>query len=368
MRLTETDEQQELRGSVRRYLADKAPLSQVQARIDSPEGFDRGVWRQMAGQLGLQGLAIPERYGGSGLHAVELNIVFQEMGRVLYGGPYLPTIAMAAPLLLASGDKAAKRDYLPALADGSLLATVAIADLAPESGDGTRARRSGSGWAISGGKTVVVAGLEAELVLVVARTPDGLGVFAVHAGSPGVTRVGLPPLDLTRGIAQITFSKAEGRKIGSAADCSAELSRALDHTLAAVAAEQVGGAEACLDMAVQYAKTRVQFGRPIGSFQAVKHRCADMLMHVEFARAAAAYAAWAAAEDPSEAPLAAAMAKSYCSDVFFRVAADNIQTHGGIGFTWEHPAHLYFRRAKSLQLFLGDPASQRTRVAEALEL
>jgi alkylation response protein AidB-like acyl-CoA dehydrogenase len=142
----------------------------------------------------------------------------------------------------------------------------------------------------------------------------------------------------------------------------------MDHALAAVAAEQVGGAEACLDMAVRHAKTRVQFGRPIGSFQAVKHRCADMLMLVEFARAAAAYAAWAEAEDPAGAPLAAAMAKSYCSDAFFRVAADNIQIHGGIGFTWEHPAHLYFRRAKSLQLFLGDPASQRIRVADALAL
>jgi alkylation response protein AidB-like acyl-CoA dehydrogenase len=345
VRLAETGEQQELRSSVRRYLAEKAPLSQVPTHIDSSEGFDRDVWRQMAGQLGLHGLAIPEQYGGSGFSAVELNVVFQEMGRVLYGGPYLPTIAMAAPLLLAMDDEAARREYLPALADGSMLATVAIADHAPELGDGTRARRSRSGWAISGCKTVVVAGLEAELVFVVARTPDGLGVFAVDADSPGVTRIALTSLDLTRRLAQITFSKAEARKLSSAADCSGELSRALDHTLAAVAAEQVGGAEACLDTAVQYAKTRVQFGRPIG-----------------------AYAAWAAAEDPSDAPLAAAMAKSYCSDVFFRVAADNIQTHGGIGFTWEHPAHLYFRRAKSLQLFLGDAASQRARVADALEL
>jgi alkylation response protein AidB-like acyl-CoA dehydrogenase len=371
LQLTDTEEQQELRASVRRFLADKSPAAEARRQIDTDEGFDRVVWRQMATQLGLQGVAIPERYGGSGFSTVEQNIVLQELGRALYGGPYFSSIAFAAQLLLALADEAACTEYLPAIADGSLLATVAIAEPGRRwdaSAATVVATQTRGGWVIDGVKTVVVGAMAADLLLVLANARDGLGVFAVDARADGVMRSALPPLDLTRRIAEVTFAGAMGRRLGNSADCSAQLSVTLDHAVTAVAAEQVGGAEACLEMAVQYAKTRVQFGRPIGSFQAVKHRCADMLMRVEFAKAAAAYGSWAVANDPTDAPLAAALCKSYCSDVFLRVAADNIQVHGGIGFTWEHDAHLYFRRAKALQLFLGDAAHQRTRIAQALGL
>ena len=371
MKLTDTEEQQELRASVRRFLADKSAAAEVRRQIDTEEGFDRVVWRQMAAQLELQGIAIPQQYGGSGFSTVEQNIVLQELGRALYGGPYFSSIAFAAQLLLALADEAACGEYLPAIADGSLLATVAIAEPGRRwdvSAAAVVATQTRGGWAIDGVKTVVLDAMTADLLLVPASTPDGLGVFAVDARADGVVRSALPPLDLTRRIAEVTFAGAMGRRLGNRADCSAKLSVALDHAVTAVAAEQVGGAEACLEMAVRYAKTRVQFGRPIGSFQAVKHRCADMLMRVEFGKAAAAYGSWAVANDPADAPLAAALCKSYCSDVFFRVAADNIQVHGGIGFTWEHDAHLYFRRAKALQLFLGDAVSQRTRIARALHL
>jgi alkylation response protein AidB-like acyl-CoA dehydrogenase len=290
---------------------------------------------------------------------------------VLYGGPYFSSVAWAAQLLLALADGDACDRYLPAIADGTLLATVALSEPErrwPADPLLTTATADGSGWLVDGIKTVVVDAMTADVMLVVAAAPDGIGVFAVDPAAVGVTRTPLMPLDLTRRLGEVTLTQAPATRVGSAGDRGAAVGIALDHATASIVAEQIGGAEACLDMAVRYAAQRVQFGRAIGSFQAVKHRCADMLMRVEFGRAAAAYASWAVANDPADAPLATAIAKAYCSDMFFRVAADNIQVHGGIGFTWEHDAHLYFRRAKASQLFLGGPADHRLRVADALRL
>jgi alkylation response protein AidB-like acyl-CoA dehydrogenase len=352
-------EQEELRGSLRRFFASKSPTSEVRRLAETADGYDPLVWKQMAEQLGLQGLAIPEEYGGSGFTAVELCIVFEEMGRALVCAPYLSSVGLASALLLALDDDDAKRRWLPAIADGSLIATVAVTE---EDGAwgldqvGTTATEAGGTWTLDGGKMFVVDGHIAGLLLVVARTGEGLGVFAVEGDQEGLTRLPLSVLDSTRKLARVEF--------GPESDATEAVSLALDTALAALAAEQAGGAARCLEMAVDYAKTRVQFGRPIGGFQAIKHKCADMMVRVESAKSAAYYAAWSAADETGELPVAAALAKAYCSDAYFHAAAENIQIHGGIGYTWEHDAHLYFRRAKSSQLLFGDPRQHRSRLAD----
>jgi alkylation response protein AidB-like acyl-CoA dehydrogenase len=366
LNFTFTSEQEELRSSLRRFLADKSSSVEVRRLMESDDGYDPLVWKQMADQLGLQGLAIPEEYGGSGYSAVELGLVFEEMGRALLCAPYFSTVALAAQLLLSVDDEASWQRWLPRIAEGSLIATVAVTD---EEGSWdlaavtTSASQSGDGWTLDGVKMFVVDGRLADLLLVVARTDDGLGVFAVDKEASGVTRTALAPLDLTRPLARIELSGAPAQRVGTG-DATGAIAHALDLALVALAAEQSGGAERALEMAVDYAKIRVQFGRPIGSFQAIKHKCADMLLEVESAKSASYFAAWSAAEGSDELPVAAALAKAYCSDAFFHVAAENIQIHGGIGFTWEHDAHLYFRRAKSSQLLFGDPQHHRRRLAD----
>jgi alkylation response protein AidB-like acyl-CoA dehydrogenase len=363
---TFTTEQEELRQSLRRFLADKSSSADVRRLMETDDGYDPLVWKQMADQLGLQGLAIPEEYGGSGFSAVELGIVFEEMGRALLCAPYFATVGLAAQLLLSVDDAEARSRWLPRIADGSLLATVAVVD---EPGDWhlgavtTTATRMGDGWSLDGVKMFVVDGVLADLLLVVARADDGLGVFAVEREAPGVTRAPLAALDLTRRLARVELAGASARRVGTG-DTTEAISHALALAVVALASEQAGGAERALEMAVDYAKIRVQFGRPIGSFQAIKHKCADMLLQVESAKSAAYFAAWSVAEGSDELPVAAALAKAYCSDAFFHVAAENIQIHGGIGFTWEHDAHLYFRRAKSDQLLFGDPQHHRSHLAD----
>ena len=362
-----TPEQEELRSSLRRFFASRSPTSEVRRLADTADGYDPLVWKQMAEQLGLQGLAIPEEYGGFGYSIVELEIVFEEMGRALVCAPYFSSVGLASQVLLALGDDTDKERWLPSIADGSLIATVAVTDEDAAWGldrVSTTATEAGGTWTIDGSKMFVVDGHIAGLLLVVARTSEGLGVFADEGSQAGLTRTSLSVLDFTRKLARVDFDSVAARRIGPDSDASSAISGALDVALAALAAEQVGGAARCLEMAVDYAKTRVQFGRAIGSFQAIKHKCADMLLQVESAKSAAYYAAWSAAGGASELPVAAALAKAYCSDAYFHVAAENIQIHGGIGYTWEHDAHLYFRRAKSSQLLFGDPRYHRSRLAD----
>jgi alkylation response protein AidB-like acyl-CoA dehydrogenase len=363
-------EQEEFRRSLRRFLADKSPAAEVRRLMETGSGYDPHVWKQLAGQLGLQGLAIPGEYGGAGATPVELGIAFEEMGRVLLCAPFFSTVGLAAQALLAAGDEHAKREYLPRIADGSLLATVAVTE---EDGrwDLAAVRTSGGpdgavpgAFLLDGTKMFVVDGHIAQVLLVVARTGGGLGLFAVDALDAGVVRTPLQTLDMTRKLARVELRRVRARLVSGPGDATAALSRALDLALVALTAEQVGGAQRCLDMAVDYAKIRMQFGRPIGSFQAIKHKCAEMLLEVESAKSAAYHAAGSAIEASSgELGVAAAIAKAYCSEAYFRVAAETIQVHGGIGFTWEHDAHLYFRRAKSSQLFLGDEHYHRERFA-----
>jgi alkylation response protein AidB-like acyl-CoA dehydrogenase len=352
-----SDEHEELRSMVRRFLTEKSPESEVRRLMESAAGFDPAVWKQMADQLELQGLTIPERYGGAGYSYEELVVVLEEMGRALLCAPYLSTVAFAANLLLASDDEAAKRDHLPGIAAGRTIATVALAERSgrwDEGGVTLEAAGAGADRRLTGEKHYVLDGHVADLVLVVARTPAGVSVFAVDRGTTGVAATPVATLDQTRKLATLSFDRAPARLVGADGRGWAAVARMLDLAAIALAAEQVGGARMTLEMAVEYAKVRVQFGRPIGSFQAIKHRCADMLLEVESATSAARYAGWAAAQGSDEVPAVASLAKSYCSEAYFHAAAENIQIHGGIGYTWEHPAHLYFKRAKSSELLLGD--------------
>ena len=371
MKLAVSAEQQELRESVRRFLADRAPMSRVRELMETTEGTDEQVWRQAGDQLGLQGIAIPEEYGGSGFTFAEQAIVLEELGAALYGGPYLASAVLAATVLLAIPDESARRDLLPGIAAGQTVATLAFTeDDGSWEPDAIRltAAKDGDAWLLDGHKSFVLDGHTAGLVLVVARTDAGLSLFAVDANAGGLTRTALPTLDQTRKLARLEFASVPGRLIGAPGDASAALARTLDVAAIALAAEQLGGAQRALDMAVAYAKIRHQFGRPIGSFQAIKHRCADLLLEVESLRSTVAYAAATVAEDSAEVPVVAALSKAYASDVYFHVAAENIQIHGGIGFTWEHDAHLYFKRAKASELFLGDASYHRERLATRIGL
>jgi alkylation response protein AidB-like acyl-CoA dehydrogenase len=369
MSMTFTAEQDELRKSVRRFLEQKSPSAEVRRLMETDEGYDPAVWQQMAEQLGLQGMAVPEEYGGSGFGFVELVVVLEEMGRALLCAPYFSSVVLAVTALLESGDDAAQKDLLPGIADGSTIATLAWVET-PTRWDAqtvtTRATRTADGYTLDGTKTLVVDGHVASLLLVVAQADGGPSLFAVDAGAPGLTRRRLESLDMTRKLALVELSGTPARLVAAEADAAGIVERTMRLAAVALAAEQVGAAQKCLEMSVDYAKLRVQFGRPIGSFQAIKHKCADMLLEVESARSAAYYAAWAAADASPELAVVAPLAKAYCSEAFATTAAETIQIHGGIGFTWEHDAHLYYRRAKSSEQFLGSPAEHRDELARRL--
>jgi alkylation response protein AidB-like acyl-CoA dehydrogenase len=366
-----SEEQEELRNIVRSFLDNKSSEETVRELMETENGFDDAVWSQMAEQMGLQSLIIPEEYGGSGYSYVELCVVLEEMGRRLLPAPYFSTVVLAANAILQSGDDAAKKELLPGIASGETKATLALTEANgrwDESGIEATATKSGDGYTISGEKMFVLDGHTADLIVVAAKSDGGTSLFTVQADASGLTREALSTMDQTRKQAKLTFADTPATLLGTEGGGWDVLSTVLDLTAVALAAEQVGGAQFVLEMAVQYAKDRVQFGRPIGSFQAIKHKCADMLLEVESAKSAAYYAAWCAAEMNDELPSVASLAKAYCSEAYFHAAAENIQIHGGIGFTWEHPAHLYFKRAKSSELLFGDPTYHRELLAQRIGL
>ncbi len=367
MEIVFNDEHEELRKTVRRFLEDRSDEQAVRRTMDTAQGYEEDVWKQMADQVGLQGLIVPAEYGGLGLGPIEMMVVLEEMGRALLCAPYLSTAVLAASALAEAGSEAARKELLPAIADGSTIATLAYVE--PGAGwwlsdVAMKAEPDGDGWKLSGEKRFVIDGHIAQYVLVAARTDEGLQLFRVDAGSAGFEAEALPTLDQTRKLANLRFAGTPAQKVGEDGDQSAALERAVALGLVGVTAEQVGGAQRCLEMSTQYAKERLQFGRPIGSFQAIKHKCADMLVAVEFARSAAYNAGFTAAGDGEELASAIHMAKSYCSEAYFKAANDNIQIHGGMGFTWEHPAHLYFKRAKSSSQLFGTPLHHREKLAQ----
>ena len=368
-----TPEQEMLRDAARAYLADKVPMARVRQIMETPEGFDRDVWSETA-QMGWHGMAIPEAYGGAGYSFVELGIVLEELGRAVTPLPFLSTVVLAAGAVELAGDEEQKAAYLPSFASGELIGALALVESdgrwMPDPPE-VSATPSGSGFVLSGTKHHVLDGHVADLLVVLATSPDGPDLFVVPGDAPGVSRTKVVTMDQTRCQASVTFDDVEvpaTARLGSPGSAIETLDRLLDRVAVAVAFEQVGGAQRCLEMSVAYAKERYQFGRPIGSFQAIKHMCADMLVEVEAARSAAYYAGWAVAGDEDELRIVAPVAKSYCSDAYFKIAGDTIQVHGGIGFTWEHDAHLYFKRAKTDELLFGGPAEWRAKLADRLGL
>lgn len=354
MRLTE--EQEELRSAVRSLLT----------RHQSAE-----AWAPLTEQIGAAGLAVPEEYGGAGGGARDIHVLMEELGRSLSPLPCLGSAVLTVGALLASGDKEACGRLLPGLAEGSSVGTLAWAERGSWDGAAIRAEaapRPGGGWLITGAKEHVLDWPGVGVLLVAARTAAGVSLFEVAPDAAGVSREPVATMDDTRGQARWVLEAAEGRLLGVDGDGGRSLEHVRDLACTALAAEQVGAAGRCLELTVEYARDRVQFGRPIGSFQAVKHRLADAYVLVESARSAALGAAFAADEDPGALPRAAAVAKSVCSEAFSAVAGEMIQLHGGIGITWEHDAHRYFKRAHGTGELFGPPAHHRTRLAAGLGL
>jgi alkylation response protein AidB-like acyl-CoA dehydrogenase len=360
-----SEEQEELRKTVRSFLDQKSSEAEVRRLMETEEGYDTAVWKQMGEQLGLQGLAIPEEYGGSGYSWVELGIILEEQGRRLLAAPYFSTVVLAANALLLSGDDAAKKEHLPGIASGETIATLAFTE-SNGRWDEEGITLSAAGGKLNGEKMFVLDGTIANLIIVAAKGDKGTSLYAVAGDAAGLTRTALSTMDQTRKQAKLEFKDTPAKLIGTEGQGWSVLEKVLDLAAVGLASEQVGGAQFVLEMAVQYAKDRIQFGRPIGSFQAIKHKCADMLLEVESAKSAAYYASWCASEMNDELPSVASLAKAYCSEAYFHAAAENIQIHGGIGFTWEHPAHLYFKRAKSSELLFGDPTYHRELLAQRI--
>jgi len=369
MQQVDSADRAQLRTAARGFLTRTATQAEARRLMATVAGYDEALWRRMASELGWQGLAIPERYGGAGYGWAEMSIVLEEMGRALLCAPFLSSAVLAATALAESADEDAQARYLPDIASGDLVATLAITgeDGAPE-GASLAATGGGDGWVLRGAAAFVLDGHVAGLMLVPARADGELSLFAVDAGASGMRRTPLDTMDQTRKLASLWFDDTPARLVGSSGDGSRVLSRVLDRAAVALAAEQIGGASRCLEMAVEYAKARVQFDRPIGSFQAVKHKCADMLVAVESARSALFQAIRQATTDDASLPVSASIAKTLCSEAYLHVATENIHVHGGIGFTWEHPAHLYFRRAKSGEMLLGTPTYHRRRFARLWQL
>jgi alkylation response protein AidB-like acyl-CoA dehydrogenase len=345
-------EHDELRASVRRFLARESPIAKVVADCDLPDGHDPQLWQRLATQLGVAGLMVSEEHGGSGASAFELCIATEELGAALTGTPLIGTVALAATVLGQVADDPFCTTQLTRIAYGQARAAVIYRGANGEvdrSSLPIRALQRDGGWVLDGSARFVVEGHGADLLLVFARQDDDVALFAVDPSADGVTTHAMTTLDQTRGQAQVHLSRVPGRLLTPETHAWDVLVRSLDIATVILAAEQLGGAERVLDMAVSYAKVRTQFGRPIGSFQAIKHRCADLAVENDRARSAIAHAAWAAASPTSADRLgvAAAVAHLVCSQAFERAAQENIQIHGGIGFTWEHPAHRYFRRAKA---------------------
>lgn len=368
------DDQQDLKKGARRFLEAHSPSEKVRKTIegDGP-GYDEAVWSRIGTELLWPALAIPEAYGGYGFGFVELAAIFEETGRALLPSPLFTNVALATQVILEAGSEEQKGRLLPALAASTKI--VALAHLEPGAswsspGQTTTLMVDGENYSLSGTKRYVLWGHVADQLLVSAIDSDSARrVLVVDARADGVSIERLPTLDITAPMAEIRFENVSviaADVLDGVEDLDAALNTAFARAAILLACEQVGAAEACLDMAVDYAKTRVQFGKPIGAFQAIKHKCADMMLLVESSRSAAYYAAWAVDHEPSEVLEAASVAQSYCSPALFSCAAENIQIHGGIGITWEHDSQLYFKRAKAAETLLGTASLHNERLLDII--
>jgi alkylation response protein AidB-like acyl-CoA dehydrogenase len=364
---TFTDEQRQLRAAVKKFCAENFDEPTVRRLMESDPPFDAGVWTRLGTELGVLGLSVPEADGGVGGSLVDQAVAVEELGAALACGPVFGTVFLAIPALVAASSGPVRDGLLPELVEGRRTAAFAVADRAgafDPSAVSVTASRSGEEWTLTGTVERVVDGGAADDLLVAADGPDGVALYAVDAAGEGVHRTTLVTLDQTRSQATIRLADAPARVVADPAEAQRVIEHALHVGSALLAIEQVGAAQHLLDLSVEYAKARLQFGRPIGSFQAVKHRLADLLVDLEHARSAAYHAVWALTDGSDDPALAASIAQATASAAFARVATDTIQVHGGIGFTWEHQAHLYFKRATTDAALLGTPEQHRSRVAE----
>ncbi len=360
-----TDEQAQLRAAVRKFCADNVDEQAVRRLMESDPPYDAKVWGRLGGELGVLGLSVPESAGGVGGSLVDQAVAVEELGAALACGPVFGTVFLAIPALVAASPGPVRDELLADLVEGRRTAAFAVADRAGafDPGDVTvTATRSGEGWVLTGTVDRVVDATVADELLVAATGPDGVALFAVDA--TGVARTPLVTLDLTRPQATVTLDGAPARLVAGPDEADRVIVHALQVGCALLAVEQVGAAQHLLDVSVDYAKSRLQFGRPIGSFQAIKHRLADLLVDLEHARSAAYHAVWALADGSDDPGLVTSIAQAVASSAFSRVATDTIQVHGGIGFTWEHQAHLYFKRAMTDAVLLGSAEQHRSRVAD----
>ncbi|MBF8732724.1 acyl-CoA/acyl-ACP dehydrogenase [Pseudomonas guariconensis] len=380
-----SDEQEMIRASAEGFLADVSDCAAVRAAMVSETGYDTDLWQRLCSEMYWPAIHIPEAYGGLGLGFVELTILLEQMGRRLLCSPFFATACLATPALLLAGSEAQKQRWLPAIAEGLVRGTAAWGDGGGWSteGIGVTATPEGEGYVLDGEYAQVIDGHSADLLVVAARLAGstgeaGVSLFLVEAGQAGLERQWQPTMDQTRRLGRVRLTRlyvGPDAVLGEAGAAWPQLQDMLRLACVGLAAEQVGGAQQALDLSVAYLQERQQFGRPLASFQALKHRAADMMLQVECARSASYYAACVAQEalDPAgddqvaaELPQAASLAKSQCSQAYFHCAAESIQLHGGVGFTWEYDPHLYFKRARASESYLGAPAWHLQQIASVI--
>jgi len=358
---TFTDEQNQLRTAVRKFCADNFDEQSVRRLMESDPPFDAKVWARLGAELGVLGLPVSEEDGGVGGTLVDQAVAVEELGASLACGPVFGTVFLAIPALVAASAGQARDALIAELVEGRRTAAFAVPDRAGALGE---VSVTADGDSLTGTVERVVDAGAADDLLVAATNADGLALYAVDASATGVQRTPLVTLDLTRPQATVQLSSAPGRLIAGPDEAERVIEHALQVGSALLAVEQVGAAQHLLDLSVDYAKSRLQFGRQIGSFQAIKHKLADLLVDLEHARSAAYHSVWAIADGSDDPALSASIAQATCSAALSRIAADTIQVHGGIGFTWEHQAHLYFKRAATDAALLGSAEQHRDRVAE----
>jgi len=364
-----SEDQELLRKSAADFLAKECPMTYVRQMMEDERGYSDELWNKMA-ELGWMGLIYPEEFGGVGLNMVDLVVILEEMGRLALPGPFFSTVCMGGRAILEAGSSEQKQKFLPSIVSGKTKATLAVLEENArwdEKGVKLSARKNKKGYTLNGIKLFVPDAHVSEVIVCAARSSEGITLFLLDRQQAGISTTLLKTMDQTRKLCEVRLDKVQvgpDAVLGVPGEGWQALSRILDCSKVALCAEMCGGAQKVLDMTVEYAKLREQFGRPIGSFQAIQHKCANMLVQVESAKSATYYAAWAVANDIPEAPLAAAMAKAYCSDAYRQVSAEGIQVHGGIGFTWEHDLHIYFKRAKGSEVTFGDATWNRELVAQ----
>ncbi|MFN7054027.1 acyl-CoA dehydrogenase family protein [Hyphomonas sp.] len=364
MNLDFSDEQKQLRDQVRRFLEERCPPAAVRKVLEGDAGYDAGLYQGLA-ELGVLGAAIPEEYGGVGLGHLELCVVAEELGRVLAPVPVASSIYLAAECLLLAGSEEQKQEWLPKLAAGEAIGCFALKEGSGRMRAEKIAARFENGK-LTGIKAPVADGMIADFAIVAAREGQGVSLCLVDLKASGVTREALDSIDPTRSQARLTFEGAPASRIGAAGDGWQIASQVLDRAAILIAFEQIGGADRSLEMARDYALERMAFGRQIGSFQAIKHMLADMYVSATLARSNGYYGAWALATNAPELPIAAATARVAATTAFQHCAKNNIQTHGGMGFTWEYDCHLYYRRSNALALALGSLSTWESLLIERM--